>query len=256
MSRLFNTFRFSDSIWLWAVCGLIAVSLTQGSGNHNGLARGAICVACYEADTGRFPIRGSLYEMTNPPVLFQGSQLPIPIELLQLQLQSVPPLTGVLPPPGTSSTVDSFFDITYRVGPSGGPYHVDSFFDVFTEINLSTDRRNSAIGDVRTELLSMNLQGQFPSPTGPIRFLVRESPVLSSNGQHSYSEHPSGGFEVNSFFDIFTELSIDGGQTWIPSSGPAHMELTRVGVPEPGSLMLAVFVGLTGLAVRLRRRWR
>ncbi|HWX21578.1 MAG TPA: hypothetical protein VN578_16875, partial [Candidatus Binatia bacterium] len=34
-----------------------------------------------------------------------------------------------------------------------------------------------------------------------------------------------GGFMISSFFDVFTDLSTDGGNTWSPSSSPGHMDL-------------------------------
>src|SRR5690606_25922986 len=110
-------------------------------------------------------------------------------------------------------------------------------------------------GEVQVEMLSMDLQGEFPGPTGPIPFRVRESPTLPSLGHHSYSEQPGGGFQVDSFFDVFTEISLDG-TTWTQASGPFRMELTRVGIPEPASLMLAGVVSMVGLAVRIRCRGR
>ena len=34
-----------------------------------------------------------------------------------------------------------------------------------------------------------------------------------------------GGYLINSFFDVWTEISLDGGQTWSPSQIPAQLEL-------------------------------
>jgi hypothetical protein len=77
--------------------------------------------------------------------------------------------------------------------------------------------------------------------------MVRESPTLPSLGQTSVSGG-LGDYTIDSFFDVFTELSLDGGQTWGPDlDGPAHMELC----PEPGTLSLLVLGALA--AVRRRR---
>ena len=102
-------------------------------------------------------------------------------------------------------------------------------------------------GTFQTEMLSMNLTGN--SPFGP--FMIRESPTLQSTGQTSITDIGGGMFQIDSFFDVFTELSIDGGATWMPdTSGPAHVNL----IPEPTSMSLlaAGFVGLVG-CVRRRR---
>jgi hypothetical protein len=53
---------------------------------------------------------------------------------------------------------------------------------------------------------------------------LRESPTLASTGKTAISPTPGGSFVVSSFFDVFTELSLDNGATWSPStSAPPHM---------------------------------
>ena len=80
--------------------------------------------------------------------------------------------------------------------------------------------------------------------------MIRESPTLQSTGQTKVTDNGNGTFHVDSFFDVFTELSTDGGQTWIPSQGPSHVNL----VPEPSSIVLGA-LGLLGLGfMAIRRR--
>src|SRR5260370_35996004 len=57
--------------------------------------------------------------------------------------------------------------------------------------------------------------------------MIGEIPPLASLGQTSSQPLPAGGFMIASFFDVFTELSTDGGQTWSPSTGSTYMELQR-----------------------------
>ena len=74
-----------------------------------------------------------------------------------------------------------------------------------------------------TEMLSMSLSGT--TPFGP--FMIRESPTLPSVGRTTVDDMGGGLYRISSFFDVFTELSVDGGQTWTPSvDGPARVELT------------------------------
>ena len=56
--------------------------------------------------------------------------------------------------------------------------------------------------------------------------MVRESPSLASLGRTSVRTD-STGYQISSFFDIFTEVSLDGGQTWSPSvTAPGTMGLS------------------------------
>lgn len=104
-------------------------------------------------------------------------------------------------------------------------------------------------GTFQTEMLSMNLSGN--SPLGP--FMIRESPTLPSLGQTSITDIGGGLYHIDSFFDVFTELSLDGGQTWMPDSqGPARVNLGPI-VPEPTSASL-FGIGCVILGLAKRRR--
>src|SRR5438552_18866301 len=92
-----------------------------------------------------------------------------------------------------------------------------------------------------TEMLSLNLGGL---PSGA---MIRESPTLASTGGHTIKDTtPSGPYTIDSFFDVFTELSLDGGATWTPATGPVHIQN-----PEPGSL--ALLVSAAALLIGRRR---
>ena len=74
------------------------------------------------------------------------------------------------------------------------------------------------------------LDAQIPIPGTP-GVLLRESPTLKSRGLTRVGNSPSLSrpYLVDSFFDIFTEISLDGGQTWSRSLEPTHVELN----PQP-----------------------
>jgi hypothetical protein len=103
----------------------------------------------------------------------------------------------------------------------------------------------SAAGDPMsmydTEIIQMNLTGV--GGFGPI--MIRESPTLLSLGQHTISPDPRG-FRVSSFFDVFTELSTDGGNTWIPANRSIRMSASAP-PPAPGSL----FISKSGTGINL-----
>jgi HYR domain len=88
-----------------------------------------------------------------------------------------------------------------------------------------------AEGSVRVfsnELLKLDVQGGGvgqSSVVGVPAFMIRESPTRASKGFTSVRPLAAGGFMVGSFFDIFTEISLDGGKSWSPSVNPTHMEL-------------------------------
>jgi hypothetical protein len=108
-------------------------------------------------------------------------------------------------------------------------------------------------GTFQTEMIAMSLTGVAGTQT----VMIRESPTLPSLGITSIQ--PAGsGYAIDSFFDVFTELSLDGGTNWIPNSAPTsygppgstHVDL----VPEPASFLLAAMalIGVTGIG---RRRY-
>jgi len=100
-------------------------------------------------------------------------------------------------------------------------------------------------GEWQTEMVGMSLQGQGLTPPN---IMVRESPALPSRGQTRINNLGGGLYHIDSFFDVFTELSIDGGANWFPSVGPTHVDL----VPEPAGVVLVelALVGWAGLARR------
>jgi len=89
-----------------------------------------------------------------------------------------------------------------------------------------------------TEMLALDLVGL------PFGARIRESPTRPSLGGHTVVG--AGPYQIDSFFDVFTELSLDGGATWIPSTDSVHIIN-----PEPGSL--ALLIGAAPLVLRRRR---
>jgi hypothetical protein len=93
-----------------------------------------------------------------------------------------------------------------------------------------------------TEMLALDLVGL------PFGARIRESPTLPSLGGHTIVDTPPSGYQIDSFFDVFTELSLDGGATWFPSTGSIHLV-----TPEPGSLTLLACAASLLICWRCRR---
>ena len=72
------------------------------------------------------------------------------------------------------------------------------------------------------EMLTLNLSGGSFSPMPGCRYArVRRQP---RSGRTSVRTDSNGNYHISSFFDIFTEISLDNGNTWTPSTtGPGTM---------------------------------
>ena len=77
--------------------------------------------------------------------------------------------------------------------------------------------------------------------------MIREDPTRASLGSTDITDIGGGLYHIDSFFDVFTELSVDGGSSWSACDYSTRMYL----VPEPVTLVL---LALGGLAAIRRRR--
>ncbi|MBI1803007.1 MAG: T9SS type A sorting domain-containing protein [Ignavibacteriae bacterium] len=122
------------------------------------------------------------------------------------------------PPPPDSSHNHSFGStVMMQVSTDGGNTFqpANGSADVTVMVKHKSD--NGGTQYFETEMLQLDL-------TGP-GFMVRESPTKQSLGKTSVRDIGGGQFKVNSFFDVFTEVSLDGGASWTPADGPVQMEL-------------------------------
>ena len=88
-------------------------------------------------------------------------------------------------------------------------------------LGLTVNGSNCTIG---IEMVALSLVGA----ANPL-LMIRESPTLVSSGQMTIMSDGSGtGGSFNSFFDVFFELSLDGGGTWA-AQGPLHLDQSGAG---------------------------
>lgn len=160
------------------------------------------------------------------PPIFQASYGPALIikDIKQLLLTQ-----SVLPPaPGANQTQQFNSPLDFQASLDGGKTFGCYRATASAAVNVaSITSSEPALFD--TEMLQLNINGGDMPPG----LMIRESPTEASRGATSIEQGPDGTFRISSFFDVFTEFSMDGGQSWTPSeSRPAHFELVD---PAPES---------------------
>jgi hypothetical protein len=131
-----------------------------------------------------------------------------------------------------------------HTGPAEENFDINYFVDITTDfVGWSTIsgiahgrvRREAVVSDFEQRDMDTELV-QFDISDGPLPagMMIRESPTLASPGHTRWStfQWMPGFNTVHSFFDIFTELSQDGGQTWAPADRSARLTLESVS-PTP-----------------------
>ena len=179
---------------------------------------------------------------------FLGADIQIVVQNIAYQALAVPP--PLLTPAGPDeiemfeSTLTGMVNITYLGTPLAPvPLALEGPSEW-----IAYNKVGNVTGIFDVEIISMELFGEATVPLlGPVPILLRESPTLPSMGQTMITDIGGGLYHIDSFFDVFAEVSIDGGQTWMAATDSVHIEL----VPEPATLGL-LLVG--GLALLRRRR--
>lgn len=143
---------------------------------------------------------------------------------------------------GEFEDFDTELDVIIDVG--GGPQATN----LVGPARIKTLNGGASTGLFDTEIISMSLTGNV----GGIPVEIRESPSKQSLGKVQVQDIGGGLFQIDSFFDVFTELSVNGGPFEPQTNGPG-----RVNLPEPsGSLTLLAGVPLLYVLAGRRERKR
>ena len=144
---------------------------------------------------------------------------------------------------GTDELLNFYVTLTAMASMGGIPGMPISFDGPLTVRVFGKTSHTTGIFDAEIE--SAYCTGSIGIITG----IIRENPTSASLGQIGIYDTGGGDFRIENLFDIFTELSLDGGATFASDSNAPHR---MVLVPEPGVLMLLV----AGAAAMIRRRRR
>jgi hypothetical protein len=118
--------------------------------------------------------------------------------------------------------VDVHVDVSYEMllSVDGGPISPHTGIGTMRIAGTAPGGQEPRVFDM--EVLELNLTGLLG---GVEPFMLRESPTLASTGQTTITLEPGGTYRIDSFFDVFTELSLDGGTTWAQGVGPVPVAL-------------------------------
>lgn len=201
-------------------------------------------------NTTDFPTPGGVYQTLPDQVPITFGSLPITLYSLSLS----PPTTSMALPTSTNGIVFEDLwpnngDIAFTDTQSGdlSLQTADPLFDKDDQISI-TNTTGTAAGPFSIAIDSLSMSGGG-LPAGVI---LQASPTLASTGTESITDLGSGQFQIDSSFDLYTELSLDGGSTWTPASAP--LEVSLASVPEPASttLLLSAILALFGRRKRHR----
>ncbi len=201
--------------------------------------------AQFMSNSTNYPPAGGTFQTplgSDPVITFGGTSN----RLRNLRLTN--PTGGVAPPPvgGGALFINSFFDIFTELSENGGAsWNLSSHptSSVLLSMTQTAPSGNTLFFD--TEMLSMILVN-----VGLNGFMVRESPTRASTGRTRMTDVGGGQWAIDSFFDVFVELSIDGGQTWTPAANPNRLGL----VPEPATMAILGLGVLPFLRKRSKRK--
>jgi hypothetical protein len=132
--------------------------------------------------------------------------------------------TASYPPPSTGRTnMESFGSkVDFMCSSDGGNTFQSFTGDAQCTVMVVGMGTNGSDQVFQNQMVQLDLNGG----NMPTNMMLRISPNPETPSAGSTIITPSGAdFLINSSFNMFVDLSLDGGTTWMPSSAPGDMEL-------------------------------
>jgi hypothetical protein len=104
------------------------------------------------------------------------------------------------------------------------------------------------LGTFSAQMLSLDVTGTVGGHSVEV---MLDQNLGNSTGKTTVADDGGGMFRIDSFFDVFTEISLDGGPFQGQSNAPTV--LTLQSLPEPGTLTLLALGACSGLVLTRRR---
>ncbi|MGA2624788.1 MAG: SdrD B-like domain-containing protein [Bacteroidota bacterium] len=145
-----------------------------------------------------------------------------------------------LPTLGTQQVYDTDVDCDMQISFGAGLPMTDLHLTGHETVRMSHSSDNGQERDFDQEMLALDLSGNLGS-AGTV--MLRESPSKASLGRHTVTPNGSG-FRISSFFDVYTEISLDGGVTWSASNDSVRLEQQLLAPPAPSGALSSSGGGL------------
>jgi hypothetical protein len=120
------------------------------------------------------------------------------------------------PPVSGMATINFTGILTGDLSMGGPPAHFQA--PVSGSMKVTFNNLTGSTRTFDTEMLQLDISGG----NLPAGVQLRESPTLMSTGQTKITT-VTGGFHIDSFFDVFTELSTNSGSSWTPDPTARHI---------------------------------
>lgn len=125
--------------------------------------------------------------------------------------------------PGGGFGLVSFFDVFFEVSLDGGAHWTPTFANGDMQAALGlTSPPGANPRTYQTLVLALDIDVPGTVSTPPMFIRIASG---NSSGESQITALGGGQFSIESFFDVFLELSLDSGRTWAAATQPAKMVL-------------------------------